>query len=442
MHGTIDWRIVDEKLRRLAGRKGAYDLEEGKWLLAALRAGVHAKVGYGTFAEYVDRLFGYKPRFTGERIRVAEALEDLPATEAALGEGALCWSAVRELSRVATFETEAAWIEAARGKTVRQVEELVSGHQIGDRPGDAKDPRIERRVLRFEVSAETFAEFREAQAKVEREAGQRLDDDEALRQIARQILGGPKDEGRASYQIAMTVCPECGRGHEQSRGELVEVGPEVVEMAECDAQHIGSPHVGSPEQSPHVGSRDRSTHVGRNARATQTIPPATRRQIVRRDYGRCTVPGCRCTQFLDIHHLRPRAEGGTHDPETMVLLCGAHHRAVHRGFLIIEGSAPDALRFHHADGTAYGSDVPRAEPVARAADAFRALKQLGFPETRARAAVDAAVTHVGIEAPLADLIRAALAETRREIRPTIRDVPAGRAPGRSTRVVESAYSRR
>ena len=39
--------------------------------------------------------------------------------------------------------------------------------------------------------------------------------------------------------------------------------------------------------------------------------------------------------------------------------------------------------------------------------------QLGFPETRARTAVDAAVAHVGIEAPLTDLIRAALAETRR-----------------------------
>ena len=400
MHGTIDWRIVDEKLRRLAGDKGKYDLEEAKWLLRGLRARVHAKLGYGTFTEYVDRLFGYKPRFTGERLRVAEALEDLPATEAALAGGALSWSAVRELSRVATAETEAEWIEAARGQTVRQVEELVSGHKTGDRPGDPKNPDRERRVLRFEVSAETFAEFREALARLERDAGERLEDDDALRQMARQILGGPTDEGRANYQIAMTVCPECGRGHEESRGELIEVGPEMVEMAECDAQHIGS------------------THLGRAARATQTVPPATRRQVVRREHGRCSVPGCRCTRFLDIHHLRPRAEGGTHDPSKIILLCAAHHRAVHEGFLIIEGDVADGLSFHHADGTAYGRKVPAAKPVAHVADAFCALKQLGFPETRARSAVDAAVTHVGIEAPLAELIRAALVEIQREIEAT------------------------
>ena len=52
----------------------------------------------------------------------------------------------------------------------------------------------ERRVLRFEVSAETFAEFREALDRLERDAGERLTDDDALRQMARQILGGPTDD--------------------------------------------------------------------------------------------------------------------------------------------------------------------------------------------------------------------------------------------------------
>jgi hypothetical protein len=196
---------------------------------------------------------------------------------------------------------------------------------------------------------------------------------------------------------------------------LVEVGAEIVEMAECDAQQIGATDGGLRGQPPHVGHGEQSPHVGKRTLATQTIPPATRRRIVRRDHGRCSVPGCRCTRFVDIHHLTPRAEGGKHDAESMILLCGAHHRAVHRGFLSIEGRAPDGLRFHHADGTAYGRAVPEAEPVAHSADAFRALKQLGFPETRARTAVDTAIAHVGIEAPLGDLIRAALAEARPEL---------------------------
>ena len=52
-------------------------------------------------------------------------------------------------------------------------------------------------------------------------------------------LGGPVDEGRAGYQIALTVCEACKKGWQQGRGEQVLVGPEVVEMALCDAQHVG-----------------------------------------------------------------------------------------------------------------------------------------------------------------------------------------------------------
>ena len=48
-------------------------------------------------------------------------------------DGELCWSAVRELVRVAIAETEKEWTEAAKGKTTRQVEELVAG-QVRRRP--------------------------------------------------------------------------------------------------------------------------------------------------------------------------------------------------------------------------------------------------------------------------------------------------------------------
>ena len=48
------------------------------------------------------------------------------------------------------------------GRTARQVEEMVAGQQPGDQPGDLADPSLRRHVLRLEVSAETFATFREA----------------------------------------------------------------------------------------------------------------------------------------------------------------------------------------------------------------------------------------------------------------------------------------
>jgi hypothetical protein len=63
-------------------------------------------LGFGSFGEYIERLFGYQPRSTQEKLRVAEALEGLPALERALRDGELNWSAVRELTRVAVRETE------------------------------------------------------------------------------------------------------------------------------------------------------------------------------------------------------------------------------------------------------------------------------------------------------------------------------------------------
>jgi len=65
-------------------------------------------------------------------MRVARALAKLPQTTAALARGQLTYSAVRELSRVATTETEASWLAAADGMAVNQIEHLVAGHQPGD----------------------------------------------------------------------------------------------------------------------------------------------------------------------------------------------------------------------------------------------------------------------------------------------------------------------
>ncbi len=302
---------------------------------------------------------------------MAEALERLPELGQALRDGTVSWSVVRELTRVATPENEHAWLEVTRGRTLRQIEELVAGHRPGDRPDDPHDSSLRRHVLRFDVSAETYAMFREAMGKLRRDAGSSLDDDASLLLLARQILGGPIDEGRAGYQIALTVCGECGRGWQQGRGELVEVGSEIVEMAGCDAQLLGRIDRGRSGPCDDVSetetqdSREDETAgapVGAQpTRAWQDVPPAIRRQVMRRDGGRCVVPGCAQAVFVDLHHVVPRSEGGDHDPENLCVLCGAHHRALHRGQLIIEGRVSAGLVFRHADGSNYGRVLdPRA----------------------------------------------------------------------------------
>jgi hypothetical protein len=157
--------------------------------------------------EFHERLFGYAPRLTHDKLRIARALEDLPESTRELRAGSATWSSLRELTRVATPETERSWLEAARGQTVRQIEQLVSGHRPGDMPGSPKSTAAERHVLRFEVSGEVLAIFREAMVKLRREAASSLDDDAALLLMARQVLEGPLDDGRASSRTPRRLAP-------------------------------------------------------------------------------------------------------------------------------------------------------------------------------------------------------------------------------------------
>jgi hypothetical protein len=81
------WQVAHDHLGRLARARAGLDEEEGRWLLAAWRQRVHARLGYGSFSEYVGRLFGYGARLVQEELRVAEALEGLPAMARALQSG-------------------------------------------------------------------------------------------------------------------------------------------------------------------------------------------------------------------------------------------------------------------------------------------------------------------------------------------------------------------
>src|SRR5690242_1763302 len=130
------WKQIDRELSRLARRRAALDAEEARWLREAVRAEIWHELGMASLHEYLEHRLGYGPRAAQDRVRVAFALEQLPELTEALASGELPFTAIRELTRVATPQTERAWRDAARDKTVRQIEELVAGHARGDRPDD------------------------------------------------------------------------------------------------------------------------------------------------------------------------------------------------------------------------------------------------------------------------------------------------------------------
>lgn len=396
---TFDWREIDRALRRIARSERRLEVEKGRWLLAARDAAVHVQLGFATFAEYVEHVFGCGPRDTRDRLRVAEALLVLPETTAAFAAGLLPYTAVRALTNVLTPANEGAWLADVKGRTVREIEAKVNGHKSGDMPGDPADPDLRTFALRFELSPEQLALFRDARREVVRAAGHDLSDEEVLAEMCRSVFTcGPEDHkppNKPPYQVFVTVCARCQGGWQEGAGELIEVGPAVVAQAQCDADIL------------------RRSNNGRST-TTATIPKSVRTLVMRRDHHRCIVPGCRNSEHLEVHHLVHRAHGGDNHPDNLAVLCSGHHAALHDGRLVIRGK-PGSFTFEHEDGRAWGTPPPApVESEPSFLEELRVgLRGLGLKGSEITAAIDRAATHVCHGATIEEWFREALRGYRR-----------------------------
>ena len=100
-------------------------------------------------------------------------------------------------------------------------------------------------------------------------------------------------------------------------------------------------------------------HVGRR---TRKVNLPLWRALHSRDRG-CQFPGCSRTRHLAVHHIRHWANGGETSPENLVLLCRAHHWAVHEGGFCVQGMAPRRLVFLRPDGTVLPRSPEQPGPI-------------------------------------------------------------------------------
>ena len=97
------------RLRSIAKRRVALEAEEAGWLIEAEETHLYRRLGYTTMVEYMERELYWGPHAAHERLRVARELLELPLIAEMFRDGDLCFSAVRELTRVATPATEEAF---------------------------------------------------------------------------------------------------------------------------------------------------------------------------------------------------------------------------------------------------------------------------------------------------------------------------------------------
>ena len=126
-----DWHDVHRRLCSIATTRCELDADEAALLVRAQDERVWRAFGCGSMIAYMQRVLHYQAHSAAERLRVARALVDLPRMHDALAKADLCWSGARALSRVATTDTEAAWLERARGKVVHEIEAMVAGRKRG-----------------------------------------------------------------------------------------------------------------------------------------------------------------------------------------------------------------------------------------------------------------------------------------------------------------------
>jgi hypothetical protein len=249
------------------------------------------------------------PHAARERMRVARALVTLPETTTALARGALSYSAVRELTRVATPETEAAWLTATEGLVANQIECLVADHRPGDHPDDPADPDLRPRVVRLKLPPEVYALWRQARMVVATERGGEISDADFVETICRAAIAPGSGASGPAHQIAYQQCPDCRHATQNGAGREIDVGPEVLERASCDARVLGSLDAAAPERS------------------TTTVTPRIREQVFARDHYRCTVPGCRSAETWK--HITSSSRPAAASTSYGILACCAVATTVH-----------------------------------------------------------------------------------------------------------------
>ncbi len=341
--GDIGDRYLDEgarierRLRGYATARAKLDAAEAFDLSRAYDLKLHLLRGYASFFEYMERVLHYTPHTARERLRVSRALVGLPVLSAALSRGELAYSHVRELTRVATCDTERAWLDATEHRNSTEVQAMVAGRALGDVPTDPQRRDLRPKRMTLELPPDVMALWRDARKVLADERGSSdISDAALLETLCRRFLNPGAEDG-PPHTIGYLECPECGHGKQIGAGRQFDVDDHVIERARCDARVVGDLTAPHPE------------------RAVSSVTPRMREQVVMAFGGACAVPGCRSARCLEIHHVLPQAQGGPHEMWNLVPLCDGHHVANHLGLLTISGRAPFDLAFEWT--------VPTRKPV-------------------------------------------------------------------------------
>ncbi len=160
----------------------------------------------------------------------------------------------------------------------------------------------------------------------------------------------PRSPSAERYTVLVHVDYETLVGKTPGRADLegrMPVSPDTVRRLSCDGSVVRVVR----------GSESEVLDVGRK---TRVVPPAIRRALRARDGG-CRFPGCDA-RYVDAHHIKHWADGGTTALGNLVLLCPTHHRGVHEGGFRVRLDRKGIPFFLNRDGFRIPDRPPPSDP--------------------------------------------------------------------------------
>jgi hypothetical protein len=332
---------------------------------------------FNNCAEWMNFRCGISLGTAREKVRVAMQLLDLPQMSKAFADGALSYSKVRALTRVATPRNEEELVAFAVPQTVTNVEEYCRrkrNGQLGPSTEDAN--RVHRRrwlsCTRNEdggmhISIDLTREAGELVMKAvemamvsgARDQAVAVESDDkdsyfamqadALVDVARGYLASDAPHSNAAadhYQVMVHVDQSALMGEDGAS----DLPLESVRRITCDASLVA---VTEDEDGTPLD-------VGRKHRI---VSPSLKRVLLARDKT-CRFPGCCHDKWLDAHHVMHWSEGGETNLDNLIILCARHHRLLHEGGYTIHKDFEGNWYFRHANGRV----IPRAAVYREAGD--------------------------------------------------------------------------
>jgi hypothetical protein len=354
---------LDRHVQDLSRALSGHELEIARRLSSLHRANGWRRLGYATEAQYARERLGISPSLLQARRSLAHKLESLPGVLEALSSRSIGVEAAVQLVRIATAQTEAAWLERARRRTIKHLREEVAAALVAVRiSGEAScwppaEPELsafqelERRVVGGEFGGtlrgpdgNVAALWKPGAASPEADSGEadHLEAEGEQRRAWRAMLGSLWAWFSGGCQAS--------------------AGPQGAAAANSPVARRQARSAGRVELRWRV---PRSTHTWwrvLEAKARRWLPAgmswlrflclslwrAWRHmlgsdvvygQIYVRDRFRCTSPVCN-RRDVTPHHLQFRSAGGSDEDENVAAVCTwCHLFGVHGGRIRAEGSA-------------------------------------------------------------------------------------------------------